>query len=477
MKAPGQASDASPLRGPIACVDLETTGGHAARHRVIEVGIVLVEDGAVVEEWSSLVQPGCRIPPSIEQFTGISNEMVAEAPSFADLRKALRERLDGRLFVAHNARFDYGFLRREFARLGERFSSQVLCTVKLSRALFPEAGRHNLDALIDRHGLSCAQRHRALGDARVLADLLSAFERAAGPERVAAAAERAGIETRLPAHLPPDLADELPEAPGVYVFRGEGGVPVYVGMSRNLRSRVLGHFAGDSRSARELRLSRLVRDVECIETSGELGALLLESRLVKELDPSENRRLRSAAQLHCIRLVEGHGGLRPVVSPMPEDDAGTDQDLHGPFRSERDARKALEARAREAQLCAKLLGLEDGPGSCFGFQVGRCRGACCGREPLALHDARLRLALAPLRLKAWPFAGPIAVHEGGDRDSGTVHVFDRWRHVASLREPATLDDLPAGVPGGFDPDAYRILARFLAHADSRRIRVLGRRDA
>jgi DNA polymerase-3 subunit epsilon len=127
------ALKARSLQGPIACVDLETTGGTAAQHRIIEVGIVLLEGGEVTEEWSTLVQPGVRIPSTIAAFTGIDNDMVADAPAFADVRGEVRRRLEDRLFVAHNARFDYGFLRAEFRRAGEKFSAPVLCTVTLSR--------------------------------------------------------------------------------------------------------------------------------------------------------------------------------------------------------------------------------------------------------------------------------------------------------------------------------------------------------
>ncbi|HLB85278.1 MAG TPA: 3'-5' exonuclease, partial [Steroidobacteraceae bacterium] len=152
----------------MACVDLETTGGAAASHRVIEVGIVLLDGGVVVEEWSSLVNPGCHIPRGITTITGIDTGMVAEAPRFEELGEAILRRLTGCLFVAHNAGFDYGFLRSEFRRIGMRFSAPRLCTVRLSRALFPEEHGHSLDALIARLGIICDARHRALGDARVL---------------------------------------------------------------------------------------------------------------------------------------------------------------------------------------------------------------------------------------------------------------------------------------------------------------------
>ena len=480
MRASAVRLAAPSLAGPVACVDLETTGGTAEAHRITEVGIVLLDGGVVVEQWSSLVNPGRRIPPSIEAFTGITNDMVADAPGFAELRDEVRRRLAGRLFVAHNARFDYGFVRSEFRRLGERFASPVLCTVRLSRALHDAPGRHNLDALIERHGLECADRHRALGDAAVLPPLLAALEAQAGVERMESAIAELARESRLPPHLPPDLADELPERPGVYLFRGEGGTPVYVGKSRDLRSRVLSHFAAGHRDAKEAKLAAQVRSVEWIETGGELGALLLESRLVKEMAPSANRRLRRAAEVLCVRLEAVDGALRPRVAALEDGDFDADAEAYGPFRTERDAWRAVEGKAREAGLCLKVLGRERGEGSCFGLQVGRCRGACVGREPLALHDARVRLALAPLRLRPWPFPGPVGLREPGPSGEIVLHVVDRWRHLGTVADTDGVAELLRTAPGGFDPDGYRIVARCLERAAVRdvvRLDLPGRTDA
>ena len=450
----------------------------AAHHRIIEVGIVLLDGGVVVEEWSSLVNPGTRIPSSIVDFTGISNEMVEDAPSFHDLRAEVRRRLDGRLFIAHNARFDYGFVRNEFRRVGEKFSAPVLCTVRLSRALFREHARHNLDTLIERWDLQCDARHRALGDAAVLPPLLAAFERAVGAERLQAAAEAARHESRLPAHLPPDLADDLPDRPGVYMFRGEGGGLLYVGKSRNLRSRVLEHFAAEHRSSRESKLARQVRDIEWIETGGELGALLLESRLVKALAPSANRRLRKATGVHCIRLRTTADGLVAMVEPLGPDELDADVETFGPFRTERDAHRALEGKAREAGLCLKVMGLEMGEGSCFALQLGRCRGACVGREPRPLHDTRLRMALSSLRLRPWPFAGPVGIREAAANGAGTVlHVIDRWQHLGTARDDDEVAELLQGAEiGTFDADGYRIIARCLQGVAPRDLVMFERRS-
>ncbi|MGQ0430737.1 MAG: exonuclease domain-containing protein [Gammaproteobacteria bacterium] len=430
-----------PLAGAVACVDLETTGGHAVRDRVIEAGVVLLEDGAVVEEWSTLVNPGVRIPYAIQQFTGISEAMVADAPPFAEVAEALAARLQGRLFVAHNARFDYGFLRSEFRRLGRRLRAPVLCTVRLSRALTPAERGHNLDAVMSRWGIACEARHRALGDARVLADFLRlARERCAGPE-LGAIVRRLLAPPRLPPQLDPAIADELPEGPGVYLIHGEGDALLYVGKAKNLATRVPAHFAGPQ-ARREQELSHLARRIDWIETAGEFGALLTEARLVKERRPLLNRRLRGADEWWTVRLGDDASGARATIEPLA---AGEDPgDGYGMFRREADARRALEGLVREHALCAKQLGLERGAGSCVAFQLGRCRGACAGREPAPIHELRVRMALAGLRRRAWPFDGPVAIRERDWRGVEDLFVFDDWRLEG----------------GAWDPDIYRILAGF-----------------
>jgi DNA polymerase-3 subunit epsilon len=430
------------LAGRVACVDLETTGGHAARDRVIEAGIVLLEGGEVVEEWSTLVNPGVLIPYAIQEFTGISEAMVADAPPFEAVAGEIASRLNGRLFVAHNARFDYGFLRSEFRRLDLRFRAPVLCTVRLSRALTPGERGHNLDAVMARHGIACAARHRALGDAQVLAEFLRiARERWAGAE-LAAIVDRLIGSSRLPPQLDPALADELPEGPGVYLIYGDGDALLYVGKAKNLASRVPAHFAG-SRSKLDRELAERVRRIEWVETAGEFGAALAEARLIRDRKPALNRRLRDAAELWAIRLRED--GAMPLASIALLDAIDDPGASYGLFRRRVDAERALAGLAREHGLCAKWLGLEAGEGSCVGFQLGRCRGICAGRESPALHAVRARLALAGLKRRDWPFPRQVGIRERDWRGVEETHVFNHWCYV----------DEP------FDPDVYRILAGFI----------------
>ncbi|WP_321846509.1 exonuclease domain-containing protein [Burkholderia cepacia] len=270
-------------------VDLETTGGSPAEHRITEIGVV--EIGPLgVSTWTTLVNPGQSIPPFIQQLTGISDEMVRDAPSFASLAPALFERLDGKLFVAHNASFDRGFLRAEFERAGFAFNPDVLCTVRLSRALFPREARHGLDALIERHGLVPAARHRALADADLLWQFWRQLHDIVPLERLRDQIARTTRHFRLGGDLTEAWLDTAPAGCGAYALFGEGDAPLYVGRSVRVRQRLRALLTGERRSSKEMRLAQQVRRVEWRETGNELGAMLAEAQWIAGLRPSYNRR-------------------------------------------------------------------------------------------------------------------------------------------------------------------------------------------
>ena len=443
---------------PLAFIDLETTGATATADRITEIGIVEVDEDGSVREWQQLVNPGTRIPPFIEQLTGISNAMVADAPPFAAVADETLRRLEGRLFIAHNARFDYGFLKNEFKRLGIAFRAPVLCTVKLSRTLYPEFHRHNLDSLIERHGLQADARHRALADAQLIHQFWQKIHVDRSSEDIAAALKKLNARPSLPSHLDAGIVDDLPDTPGVYLFYGENDLPLYIGKAKDIRQRVLSHFAADHNSAREMALAQQLRRIDWIETAGEIGTLLKEATLVKQLLPTHNRQLRKNDDLCTWTLVdEGEGWLRPQLAAARDLDFGLSTSCYGLFKNAREATEVLRALADSHNLCDILLGLEKRtPGKpCFGHQIRRCKGACVGKEPLARHTLRLVGALAGLKLVSWPFAGPALIREGEE-----AHLIEGWRYLGTPRSDAELAELlDAGRPQ-FDRDTYKLLAKY-----------------
>jgi len=452
---------------PVAFVDVETTGCYAGRHRIIDVAVIGATGDRLDFEWQSLVHPGARVSSGITALTGIDDAMLEGAPRFEDIAAELERRLAGRVFVAHNVRFDYGFIRREFARLETDWRAPSLCTVRLSRALFPEMSHHNLDAVMERHGFTVEQRHRAMPDAQVLWQLWRKLRAEIAHDEFQRALDLASLRVNLPATLSPDLADDLPEEPGVYRFFGDaedgGESLLYVGKANNLRERVLDHFRGGADDVRSLRLASRVRRVEWTETAGELGALLLEAREIRESRPVFNKQLRDGGERWTWLFEDG--GAPPQLVAIDADVLRTGN-AFGTYRAEKDARRALEELARAHKWCFKVLGLETGPGSCFGLQVGRCRGACVGREPVPVHLARVKLALMPQRLQEWPHGGPMLVREG-EGERAQYHVVDGWQHIATL-DGDTVDNLrttrewPTKRHGpDFNIDSYRILTRML----------------
>ncbi|OAI20991.1 ethanolamine utilization protein [Methylomonas koyamae] len=446
---------------PLAFVDLETTGATATKDRITEIGIVLVdEDG--VREWNQLVNPQTRIPLFIEQMTGISNEMVAQMPSFAQVAGEVAELLEGRLFIAHNARFDYGFLKNEFSRIGLTFRPQVLCTVKLSRALYPQFHRHNLDSLIERHGLQAKDRHRALADAQLIHQFWTQACEQFSEIVVDQAAQRLVGRSSLPFNIDPNLIHDLPEAPGVYLFYGENDLPLYIGKSVNIRNRVLAHFGADHKSNKEMSLAQQLRRIDWIETAGELGALLLEARLIKEMTPVHNQRLRRKNALCAWQLQQQGEQLKPVLSWAGELDFGAQDNLYGLYHSQRDAQKALRGVAEQHGLCLSVLGLEKTAAGrpCFGHQIKKCRGACVGLEAPLAHAARLLIAMQKLKLAVWPYPGAIGVREGEE-----LHVIDRWCYLGTAKNEAEIADLLQSGRPAFDRDTYMLLSKSLKKAE------------
>ena len=447
-------------------LDLETTGANPTVDRITEIGLVEVNASGQASHWSSLVNPGVSIPEFIQQLTGISNDMVREAPSFNSLAKELFERLQGALFIAHNARFDYGFLRNEFSEAGYAFRSDVLCTVKLSRKLYPEQSRHNLDALISRHELKVSARHRALGDADLLWQLWQKIYAELEPDIIKEALAALLQKPSLPSHLPSDVLDDCPDRPGVYLFYGENDIPLYVGKSIKLRQRIMSHFSSDHKLYKDMRLSQQLHRIEWRETVGEIGALLLEAQLIKRLQPIHNKTLRRQDDLCTWRLREDDAGRTyPVLSFASENDFGRVDRLYGLFSSKRKAETVMRQLAETHQLCMVHLGLEASSKTnkaCFAWQLHRCKGVCVGKEHESFHRARLEAALSQLHVKTWPYQDAVGLIEKGNNKID-IHLVNNWCYMGTAQSEDELWNLLEQSPSkpAFDMDTYKILSKAL----------------
>ncbi len=448
---------------PLIFVDLETTGANFANDRIIEIGFVEVDqDGA--REWSSLVNPGTPVSSFITNLTGIDSAMVASAPRFEELAPAVLEKLRGRLFIAHNARFDYTFLKREFKRIGIDFRAPNVCTVKLSRKLFPQHHRHSLDALVERYSIVTGDRHRALADAQVLWDLWQHWHELLPVESIRNTIDVIVGRPELPPQINPTLIDDLPEAPGAYAMYGEDGSALLIKRSTNIRQQVLAHF---SLAKRDTALVRNTYRIKWHEAAGELGTRLKEH----ELSAGARKPLDDLCSWHLVQLVEGD--FRPELVYSRDCDFATTSELFGLYMNRREAIHALRKLAEAHRLCHTQIGIGEGkPGeACVAYKQKTCRGVCVGKETSSLHGARLMTALSKFKVCKWPYDGPVALierDEFGMRED--FHLVNNWRYMGTVHDEAALYELlEKRSEDGFDPDRYRIINKFLKAG---KIRVL-----
>ncbi|HWH07476.1 MAG TPA: exonuclease domain-containing protein [Candidatus Paceibacterota bacterium] len=454
-------------------VDTETTGMRPPFSRVMDLGIIRVEHGVVVERFETLLNPGTAIPPSIRHFTNIREEDLIDAPSFEEVALSVEALLKDSVFVAHNAAFDYGFMRSEFDRLGMRFSAERLCTVALSRELFPHAKGHSLDAIIARCNLSAPIRHRALPDAEAVHDFLTHLSQSVAHDTLRRAVENVqgrGVGKRLPN----DSLGTLPNSSGVYFFYGPEDELLYIGKSKNMRTRARSHFRRTDMQGR--RITDDAAHVQGVATSGELSALILESSLIKKELPLYNRALRKRKVLAIARRVYTDDGYARAVLERT-DSLTPGEDILAVFRTTTQGKGVLRTLAKEYKLCPKLLGAEESKGACFGTQIGTCEGACKGTLAPQLHNDQFEEAFRTRRIKTWPYKGAVLITEAESETKGTVFVIDNWILKGSFTYEGD-DYAPLVAPSAaFDYDTYKILARYMLHrANKKNMKVISKRE-
>lgn len=451
----------------LAFIDIETTGASLNSDRIIDIGILRVEDGRLVGTYSTLIDPQDDIPREITRLTGITTDQVRRAPTFTQVRDDILEHLEGCVVVAHNAQFDCSFLKAEFRRCGRKFLHKRLCTVKLSRVLYPHYRRHNLDTIMERHGIASQDRHRGLGDAKVLWDFYQSVLKEHSQEKIRKVVGHILKRPSLPASLNRQMVSNLPNCPGVYIFYGSDGACLYVGKSNNIKKRVLQHFTNSGLSSTQLKIAQQVKSIETVKTAGELGALIRESRLVKKLQPLYNRVLRKARKLVILKRVKKDGQYTTVVL---EDSSRINpeelSDILLIFKSRKQAKTYLVDCAKNHNLCEKLLGLEKTKRQCFGYSLGRCKGACVYKEPSYLYNVRFEEAFGQKAISPWPFSGPVVVEEVDPESEQTERILiDKWCLLGKA------DDVYSQISANdvaFDWDIYKILRRYFRNKKNSR---------
>ncbi|GGZ25741.1 exonuclease [Echinicola pacifica] len=367
-----------------AIVDIETTGGFGQRHRITEVAAIAHDGERILDSYTTLINPNCPIPGFITGLTGIDQNMVADAPYFEDIAAEFYEFLEDKVFVAHNVNFDYQFIKAEFARVGVEFDRPKLCTVRLSRKIFPGMGSYSLGRLCEQRGIGIEARHRAYGDAAATAELFSQLIQYDEEKVISQMMKRNSGEAFLPPNISKEQFLALPEEPGVYFFHDEKGKVIYVGKATNIRSRFKGHFTGASKGKQGLKTA--IYDISYELTGSEFLALLVEALEIKKHWPKYNRAQKVKESTWGIyRYQDGAGLERFQVGKITRN---ARPELK--FRSHHEAWSFLLEKIEKYSLCPKLCGVQKTAGACYDHKVGKCQGACCGEEAADTYNARVQ---------------------------------------------------------------------------------------
>ncbi len=398
-----------------AVVDVETTGTSYKNGKITEIAILIHDGIKIIEEFSTLINPEQKIPYRIQQLTGINDRMVETAPKFFEVAKKIVEITEDCVFVAHNASFDYNFIRQEFKYLGYDFQLEKLCTVKLSRKLIPYKKSYSLGNLCQELNIENPQRHRAFGDARATVTLLEMLLHIdPNPTQI----NLQGLNSKLK----PETIKSLPEEPGVYYFLDDDHRIIYIGKSKNIHSRVLSHLSNTT-TKRALEMKNRVAYINFELTGNELIALLLESHEIHKHLPQYNRAQRRTMYNHglfCTMDADGYLRLKSCKLDDCEGDAPITT-----FNSAMAAKNFLFQLCEDQNLCQKLCGLYTAKNSCFQYKIKECNGACIGTESPEDYNARVATVIERYEYKKPNF---LIIDTGRNDDECSVVWVEHGRY-------------------------------------------------
>lgn len=375
-----------------AIVDIETTGGYAAANGITEIAIHLFDGEKVTEKFETLINPGQPIPYYIQSMTGITDKMVADAPRFEELAEKIYTILHDKIFIAHNVNFDYSFVKSHLKESGFDLNTKKLCTVRLSRKIFPGLSSYSLGNLSRSLGITIYDRHRAGGDSEATVQIFQLLLQNDKDKHIPKSLQRNSKEWILPPNVPKEHFDHLPYTPGVYYFHDKKGKVVYVGKATNIRYRVNSHFSNNSESRQKQNFMQHVHAISYQSCGTELMACILESAEIKKRWPVFNSSQKRWEDVYGIFLYEDQNGYHRLAIDKNRKRLNPLYTFHYLVDGHAIIRKLI----KDYQLCPKLCFLQKDDGNCDGIVEGHCKGACQQKESPAKYNKRVQKAAASL---------------------------------------------------------------------------------
>ncbi len=375
-----------------AIVDIETTGGFAQANGITEISIHVFDGKEVVQKYETLINPRQPIPFYIQSMTGITNEMVEHAPVFEEVAGDIYQLLSDKVFVAHNVNFDYSFVKSHLAASNYELNTKKLCTIRLSRKIFPGFPSYSLGNLCHSLDIPITNRHRAGGDSEATTKVFRLLMDNDREKVIEKSLARNSKEQVLPPNVPKEHFDQLPYTPGVYYFHNEKGKIIYVGKAKNIRYRINSHFSNNSQTRQKQNFLKHTHAISFQPCATELMAHILESTEIKKLWPVFNYSQKNAEKTYGIFLYEDQNGYARLAI---DKDRKLLKPVHS-FHYLTDGHALLRKLIRAYQLCPKLCFLQTDASICDGIHGSYCNGACEQKEDPVSYNARVHEAIASL---------------------------------------------------------------------------------
>lgn len=409
-----------------AITDIETTGSHASANSITEIAVVLTDGKEIHDTYTSLIKPDHYIPDYITTLTGITNEMVEQAPTFEEVARELESWFEDAIFVAHNVGFDYAFIKKAFAEIGMRFNPKKLCTVRMARKIIPGHRSYSLGNICRDLGIGNDARHRALGDTMATVELFHLLMEKDNDGVIEQMLKRGSAEQWLPNKLPEHVFTNLPEKPGVYYMRDTSGKILYIGMSINIKKRIRQHFGGKMESKRRQEFITDVADIETVETGTELIARLLEDAEIRKHWPPHNKaQKRPTLNYGLLSYLDGEGYQRLAIQKVRK---GIPCIRH--FYSNGEAREWLFAQAKKYELHTELCNLTPSP---------------LPKPPVEIHNQGVAQMIDDLRNEKGRF---LIEGQGRTSDEKSFVLIDQnelrgYAHIPQSEQISSFDDFEA----------------------------------
>ena len=378
-----------------AIVDIETTGSFAAANGITEIAIHVFDGKKVIEKYETLINPLQPIPRYIQSFTGITDEMVEDAPIFKDVAETIHQILERNVFIAHNVNFDFSFVKSQLLRAGFDLTSKKLCTVRLSRKIFPGFPSYSLGNLCHSLKIKINNRHRAGGDAEATVEVFKKLLKNDKENFIAKSLLKNSKEQILPPNVPKNNFDQLPYTPGIYYFHNSKGKIIYIGKAVNIRNRVNSHFSNNSDGRQKQNFLKYIHSISFQICATELMAQVLESAEIKRLWPQFNQSQKNREDVFGIFSYEDQNGYLHLIIEKNKKNLEPICTFQNQLEGHSILRKAIE----EYKLCPKFCFLQKGSEPCSGIKDKTCKGACIKKEKKSSYNKRVKKAMEDLNSK------------------------------------------------------------------------------